>query len=266
MLVSADAFGLLLQVGPIHHFEFWELEMLKRLLFAAVAVGMASGLIARADTIGTSETFNLTVDACSGGCGSSGTVFGTITLLQSATGVVTVTENLNTALSPAPAFVDTGAGESLVFSLTGNPTITIANLTTGFQRVPTADLNNGPFGTGEYAVTCGGYGTGQNKVAALSCGPGASTTNPGPLSFTVTDAAGVNVSDFAAVDCFTPMGSNTCENIYFDSDIIGPSGRTGDVGALAGTPTPTVPEPSSLALLGTGVLGLAGVVRRRFGR
>jgi hypothetical protein len=206
----------------------------------------------------------LTVDACTGGCGSGSTDFGTITLDQTAVGVVTVTETLN---SPA-AFVDTGAGESLVFSLTGNPLITIGSLTTGFQRVPTADLNNGPFGTGEYAVTCGGYGTGQNKVAALSCGPGASVTNPGPLSFTVTDAAGVNVSDFSALDCFTPANSNTCENVYFDSDIIGPSGKTGDVGALAGTvTTPTVtPEPSSLALLGTGALGFAGVIRRKFRR
>ena len=33
-----------------------------------------------------------------------------------------------------------------------------------------------------------------------------------------------------------------------------------------GTPTAVTPEPSSLALLGTGVLGLAGVVRRQFRR
>src|SRR5215469_12794691 len=151
--------------------------MLSRILLGVAVLGLASGLAAHADTIGTTETFHLTVDGCSGMCGSAGSDFGTITLVQSATGVVTVTEVLNSALNPA--FVDTGAGESLVFSLTGNPMITIGNLTTGFQRVPTADLNNGPFGTGEYAVTCGGYGTGQSKVGPLSCGPGASTTISG---------------------------------------------------------------------------------------
>src|SRR5215469_1596203 len=217
--------------------------MLSRILLGVAVLGLASGLAAHADTIGTTETFHLTVDGCSGMCGSAGSDFGTITLVQSATGVVTVTEVLNSALNPA--FVDTGAGESLVFSLTGNPMITIGNLTTGFQRVPTADLNNGPFGTGEYAVTCGGYGTGSSKVGPLSCGPGASTTNPGPLSFTVTDAAGVNVSDFAPIDtCYKPTSSSSCESIYFDSDIVGPTGKTGDVGALVGTVVPPVPEPS----------------------
>ena len=230
--------------------------MVKKFLLALVVCGLGTAVAAYADPVGTSETFHLTVDGCTGGCGSGPTVFGTITLTQTADGVVTIDEVLN---SPA-AFVGTGAGNSLVFSLNGNPnisTLTFGGLDTTKWKTG-ADGKASPFADGDYFVSCDG----------LSCGPGASKTNPGPLDFTLTSTAGVNVSDFVPIDsCYKPTPGALCEAIYFASDIIGPSGKTGDVGALAGSPTPpATPEPSSLMLLGTGALGLAGVVRRRFGR
>jgi hypothetical protein len=235
---------------------------MKKLLLAVAVFGLASSVAAKADPIGTTETFNLTVDTC--GCGTGSTVFGTVTLDQIATGEVSVTETLNSGIH----FVGTGAGQALVFSL--NPSV--GTLTySGLNPVPPAaaewstltDAKDKPFANGDYGVTCNN----------LACDDGDKHKFTGPLTFTLTSTNGVDISDFVPIDTCYEAKKNTppCQTIYLSSDLLGPNG-TGVIGALVGdtkypTPPPaSTPEPSSLALLGSGVLGLAGMVRRKFRR
>ena len=70
--------------------------------------------------------------------------------------------------------------------------------------------------------------------------------------------------------CFVTRFANDAEDyVYFDSNVTSPGVFSGLFGTVSitdvpGGPVSTTPEPSSITLLGTGLLGMAGVLRKRF--